>query len=39
MDSKANISSWRAVITPDEAMRIRDLTEPEAGSFYTDRDW
>ena len=39
MDSKAMVSAWRKNVTPEEAFRLRDLTEPVAGRFYTDADW
>ncbi|HLF40897.1 MAG TPA: sulfotransferase [Acidimicrobiia bacterium] len=39
MDSKAMAAAWRKTVTPDEAARIREITEPIAGRFYGDEDW
>lgn len=30
---------WRTGLTPDEALRIRNIVEPVACQFYEDKDW
>ena len=39
MDSRAMATAWRKTVSPEEASRIRELTEPVAGRFYGDEDW
>jgi hypothetical protein len=39
MDSKANLSAWRSVVTPEELARIRAITEDVACRFYSDEEW
>ena len=39
MDSKANLTAWRSVVTPEEVARIRDITGDVACRFYSDEEW
>jgi hypothetical protein len=38
-DSRDNIRSWQARLTPDEIARIRDGTAEVAAGFYGPEDW
>lgn len=38
-DSRAHLRDWERLLEPGEPARIRELTEPVAGAFYSDSDW
>jgi hypothetical protein len=39
MDSKAMVNAWRKTVSPEEALRLRELTGPVAERLYSDTDW
>jgi hypothetical protein len=39
LDSRANLSNWKKILTPEEIIRIRKLTEDVSHFFYSDNEW
>jgi sulfotransferase family protein len=39
LDSRANMSTWKKRLTPDEIRRIREATQEVASLYYPDADW
>jgi len=38
-NSRAGLDTWRRRLDPAEITRVRQLTEPVAGRYYSDADW
>jgi hypothetical protein len=39
LDSAANLENWKQRLTPEEIVRVRDLTKDVAPFYYRDEDW
>jgi hypothetical protein len=39
LDSRANLSNWKKILTSEEIIRIRKLTEDVSHFFYSDNEW
>jgi len=39
LDSRANLSNWKNILSAEEINNVRKITEPVFHHFYTDNDW
>lgn len=39
LDSRAALDNWKKILTPEEATRVRKLTEGVSELFYSDSEW
>lgn len=39
LDSRASVGSWKKKLGADEIARIREITAPVSGYFYSDAEW
>lgn len=39
LDSRANLDNWKKILSPEEIVRVRKITEGVWESYYTDSEW
>ncbi len=39
LDSRANLDNWKKILTPEEIVRVRKLTDGVSQLFYSDNEW
>ncbi len=39
LDSRASLDNWKKILTLEEIMRVRKISEPVSSLFYSDREW
>jgi len=39
LDSRTSLDNWKKILSPEEILRIRKMTEGVAESFYSDEEW
>ncbi len=39
LDSRANLDNWKKILSPEEIIRVRKITEGISESFYSEEEW